>query len=320
MEPKRAYSAKGVLTALGKSLLYLLFFLAIQFLAGIIYAVIAVAGASLFHGEADAGSILAGTETAVLFAYLLTAAAILLWFRLRHKPLGEAAGLRRCSGWTAAFCAFAAVGLFVVLRLALALLGCNFFGRPAEHMTMIGITGTNGKTSSTLLLKQVLETCLGAKVGLIGTMANMIGQEIIPTERTTPESFELQALFARMRDAGCTHVVMEVSSHALVLDRVYGIRFAVGIFTNLSQDHLDFHHTMEAYCDAKAILFDRCDVGVYNADDPWHTRLLQNAKCPRLFSYGIHAAGADLRPSPCSSTQAAWPSTPRPTRSGPMCG
>lgn len=98
MENKRAYSAKGVLTALGKSLLYLLFFLAIQFLAGIIYAVIAVAGASLFHGEADAGSVLAGTETAVLFAYLLTAAAILLWFRLRHKPLGEAAGLRRCSG------------------------------------------------------------------------------------------------------------------------------------------------------------------------------------------------------------------------------
>ena len=88
---------------------------------------------------------------------------------------------------------------------------------------------------------------------------------------------------------------MEVSSHALVLDRVYGIHFAVGIFTNLSQDHLDFHHTMEAYCDAKAILFDRCDVGVYNADDPWHTRLLQNAKCPRLFSYGIHAAGADLK-------------------------
>lgn len=111
MENKRAYSAKGVLTALGKSLLYLLFFLAIQFLAGIIYAVIAVAGASLFHGEADAGSVLAGTETAVLFAYLLTAAAILLWFRLRHKPLGEAAGLRRwlrLDGQPSA--AFAAVG------------------------------------------------------------------------------------------------------------------------------------------------------------------------------------------------------------------
>ena len=122
-------------------------------------------------------------------------------------------------------------------RLALALLGCNFFGRPAEHMTMIGITGTNGKTSSTLLLKQVLETCLGAKVGLIGTMANMIGQETIPTERTTPESFELQALFARMRDAGCTHVVMEVSSHAISLERIGGIRFDVAAFTNLTEDH-----------------------------------------------------------------------------------
>jgi UDP-N-acetylmuramoyl-L-alanyl-D-glutamate--2,6-diaminopimelate ligase len=135
-------------------------------------------------------------------------------------------------------------------RLAMALLGCNFFGRPAEHMTMIGITGTNGKTSSTLLLKQVLETCLGAKVGLIGTMANMIGQETIPTERTTPESFELQALFAKMRDAGCTHVVMEVSSHAISLERIGGIHFDVAAFTNLTEDHLDFHKTMDAYCEA----------------------------------------------------------------------
>ena len=105
-------------------------------------------------------------------------------------------------------------------RLALALLGCNFYGNPARSMTMIGMTGTNGKTSSTLLLKQVLEKTLGAKVGLIGTMANMIGDEVIPTERTTPESLDLQALFARMRRAGCTHVVMEVSSHALTLERV----------------------------------------------------------------------------------------------------
>ena len=121
----------------------------------------------------------------------------------------------------------------------------------------------------------------------------MIGEEVLPTERTTPESFELQELFARMRDAGCTHVVMEASSHALALDRVYGIHYAVGIFTNLTQDHLDFHKTMEAYCDAKAILFQNCDVGVYNADDPWTERLLQNAAC-RQFSYAEHAA-ADLR-------------------------
>ena len=143
-------------------------------------------------------------------------------------------------------------------RMALALLGCNFYGWPAKSMTMIGVTGTNGKTSTTLLLKQVLETCLGAKVGLIGTMANMVGDEVIPTERTTPESFELQGLFARMRDSGCTHVVMEVSSHAVTLDRIGGVHFDIAAFTNLTEDHLDFHKTMACYCDAKAELFRRC--------------------------------------------------------------
>ena len=179
-------------------------------------------------------------------------------------------------------------------RRALAVVGGNRFDHPAREMTMIGITGTSGKTTSTYLIKSILEQKAGAKVGLIGTIQNMIGSEVLHTERTTPESFELQKLLRRMSDAGCTHAVMEVSSHALVLDRVYGIHFAVGIFTNLSQDHLDFHRTMEEYCDAKAILFDRCDVGVYNADDPWHTRLLQNATCPRKFSYAIHA-DADLK-------------------------
>ena len=96
-----------------------------------------------------------------------------------------------------------------------------------------------------------------------------------------------------MSDAGCTHVVMEVSSHALVLDRVYGIRFAVGVFTNLSQDHLDFHKTMEEYCDAKALLMRQCDVGIYNADDRWAARLMEHATCPRRFSYAVNAK-ADL--------------------------
>ena len=178
-------------------------------------------------------------------------------------------------------------------RRALAVLGANFYGHPAEQMTMVGITGTNGKTSSTYLLKAVLEQALGAKVGLIGTNQNMIGQEVLPTERTTPESFELQGLFARMRDAGCTHVVMEVSSHALALDRVYGVPYAVGVFTNLTQDHLDFHKTMEDYCDAKALLFRRCAVGVVNGDDPWTPRLLEGATC-RTFTYAQHGAG-DLR-------------------------
>ena len=165
-------------------------------------------------------------------------------------------------------------------RLALALLGCNFHGHPAKSMTMIGVTGTNGKTSTTLLLKQVLEKVLGAKVGLIGTMANMVGEEVIPTERTTPESFDLQALFARMRDAGCTHVVMEVSSHAVTLERIGGTHFDIAAFTNLTEDHLDFHKTMDAYCDAKAELFRRCDKAVINADDSYSDRILAAAGCP----------------------------------------
>ena len=167
-------------------------------------------------------------------------------------------------------------------RLALAMLGINFYGHPVEDMTLIGVTGTNGKTSSTLLLKQVLETCLNAKVGLIGTMENLIGHEVIPTERTTPESFELQGLFARMRDAGCTHVVMEVSSHAITLDRVGGVHFDVAAFTNLTEDHLDFHKTMDAYCDAKAELFARCGKAVINVDDNYAHRMLAKAACPTL--------------------------------------
>jgi UDP-N-acetylmuramoyl-L-alanyl-D-glutamate--2,6-diaminopimelate ligase len=178
-------------------------------------------------------------------------------------------------------------------RRALAVLGANWFGHPADHMVMTAVTGTNGKTTTTYLLKAILEQEAGAKVGLIGTNQNMIGGEVLPTERTTPESFEVQSLFARMRDAGCTHVVMEASSHALYEDRLYGIRYRVGIFTNLTQDHLDFHKTMEAYCDAKALLFQNCDVGVCNADDPWTRRLLEHASCEKRF-YAVHAP-ADLR-------------------------
>ena len=165
-------------------------------------------------------------------------------------------------------------------RLALALIAANYYDHPARKMTIIGVTGTNGKTSVTLLVKHVLEVCLGVKVGLIGTMENLIGTESIPTERTTPESFELQGLFARMYEAGCSHVVMEVSSHALALERVGGIRFQVAAFTNLTEDHLDFHKTMEAYCDAKAELFRRCDRAVVNLDDSYGPRMLSGCCCP----------------------------------------
>ncbi len=178
-------------------------------------------------------------------------------------------------------------------RLALALIGKNFYGAPSECMTLVGVTGTNGKTSVTLLLKQALEKTLGAKVGLIGTMANQIGSQMIPTERTTPESFELQGLYAAMRDAGCQYVVMEVSSHAIALDRVGGVHFDVAAFTNLTEDHLDFHKTMDAYCDTKSELFARCTKAVVNLDDPYAQRMMEKVACPVLTT-GI-GNGAQLR-------------------------
>lgn len=171
-------------------------------------------------------------------------------------------------------------------------MAANYFDHPADSMIMVGITGTNGKTTTTYLLKTILEA-KGHTVGLIGTNQNMIGDEILPTERTTPESFELHKLFAQMRDAGCTHVIMEVSSHSLVLDRVYGIEFTVGAFTNLTQDHLDFHKTMEAYRDAKALLFHQSKTGVTNLDDAAGKFMLEQKACPFL-SYGEHEA-CDLR-------------------------
>ncbi len=175
-------------------------------------------------------------------------------------------------------------------RLALALIGANYYGNPSRDMVMIGITGTNGKTSTTWLLKQVLQHAIGAKVGLIGTMENHIGDLVLSTERTTPESIELQQLFAQMRTAGCTHAVMEVSSHALTLDRVAGIHFDVASFTNLTEDHLDFHKTMEEYCDAKAILFTRCNKAVVNADDSWAQRITKDCTAPVLTA-SVHGNG-----------------------------
>ena len=184
-------------------------------------------------------------------------------------------------------------------RLALALIGRNLHGCPADDMKLIGITGTNGKTSSTLLLKHILETVLGAKVGLIGTMENMIGQQAVPAERTTPESLDLQALFGQMRSAGCSHVIMEVSSHAIALERVGGITFDVAAFTNLTEDHLDFHKTMENYCDTKAILFSRCKKAVANRDDAWFDRMCGSASCDLLTTSvkteeGLYAKDLEL--------------------------
>ncbi len=175
-------------------------------------------------------------------------------------------------------------------RLALAMIGANFYGHPAKAMKLIGVTGTNGKTSVTLLLKHVLEKAGGAKVGLVGTMGNKIGKEDIPSDRTTPESLDLQALFAQMAEAGCEYAVMEVSSHAIALDRVGGVHFDVAAFTNLTEDHLDFHKTMESYCDTKAVLFDRCDKAVANRDDAWFDRMFAG-KSDRVLTTSVSGEG-----------------------------
>ena len=179
-------------------------------------------------------------------------------------------------------------------RLGLALASRNLFGEPAKEMTLIGITGTSGKTTSSYLIKHMLETRLGAKVGLIGTNGHMIGEEFLHSEYTTPESYELQKLFRRMADAGCSHVVMEVSSHSLALERVAGVHFDVALYTNLSQDHLDFHRTMEEYAAAKKKIFSMCSAACVNADDSWANYMTEGADCP-ILSFAVDCEEADLR-------------------------
>lgn len=178
-------------------------------------------------------------------------------------------------------------------RRALAEASRRWFGAPGDKMTLLAVTGTNGKTTTTYLLKGMLEKVLGAKVGLIGTNQNMIGQEVLPAAHTTPESFELQELLARMAAEGCSHVVMEVSSHALVLERVHGLRFQAGVFTNLTPEHMDFHGTMESYRAAKGRLFYQCDVGVLNLDDPAGRYYLETTPA-RTFTYSENKREADL--------------------------
>lgn len=178
-------------------------------------------------------------------------------------------------------------------RAALAVISANWFGHPAESLTLLAVTGTNGKTTTTYLLKEVLERCAGAKVGLIGTNRNMIGSESFPAVRTTPESWDLQQMLRNMADAGCSHVVMEVSSHALMLHRVDGLRFAAGIFTNLTPDHLDFHQTMEDYRNAKGRLFEQTDLAVINLDDEAGRHFRNTVGCPK-FTYSENKDEADL--------------------------
>lgn len=176
-------------------------------------------------------------------------------------------------------------------RAAWAQLCANWFDGPSQKLCMIGITGTNGKTSTSYLLKTILERA-GHTVGLVGTIQNMIGDRVVQTGQTTPDPYELQQLFAAMVDAGCRYVVMEVSSHALDQERVTGCRFAVGAFTNLTQDHLDYHGTMQEYAAAKKRLFSISDTAILNIDDPWYRTMSDALPCPAV-TYSAMSAEAD---------------------------
>ena len=180
-------------------------------------------------------------------------------------------------------------------ELALAEVSANFYGHPAEKLRLIGVTGTNGKTTTTHLVRDIL-THAGKKCGLIGTNELMIGDQVItshPVFSTTPEPPELHALFAQMVEAGCEFAVMEVSSHALALNRVYGLRFEVAAFTNLSQDHLNYHGTMEAYAAAKAKLFRQADCSVINLDDAYAQQMI-DAAAGKTVTFSLRNNKADL--------------------------
>ncbi len=177
-------------------------------------------------------------------------------------------------------------------RRALARLSANFYGRPAERLSITGITGTNGKTTTSFLLHAMLRAG-GRKAALVGTVEYRIGDEVLPAPHTTPEALELNQLFARAVEAGCTEVAMEVSSHALEQQRVFGVPFDVAVFTNLTRDHLDYHGSMEEYFASKTILFQGCGtepprVAAINVDDEYGQRLLKLCrKQTELITYGI---------------------------------
>ncbi|MBR5782675.1 MAG: UDP-N-acetylmuramoyl-L-alanyl-D-glutamate--2,6-diaminopimelate ligase, partial [Clostridia bacterium] len=165
---------------------------------------------------------------------------------------------------------------------------------PEKDMKFIGVTGTNGKTSTTFFIKELLDA-LGKKTGLLGTVRNMIGDKILPSGFTTPEPSQLFDIFSQMRENGVEYVIMEISSHALAQKRVEGLTFEVGIFTNLTQDHLDYHRTMEAYKEAKKQLFAQSKIGVFNIDDATGAEFA--AECcegERRVTYSAESNGADI--------------------------
>ena len=165
-------------------------------------------------------------------------------------------------------------------RYALALMSAAYFGYPANKLKIIGITGTKGKTTTTYMIRSILEE-VGRKVGLIGTIEAIIGEKHIPAANTTPESYTIQKYFAEMVEAGCDTVVMEVSSQGLMLNRTAGIPFEIGIFTNLGKDHIgpNEHADFEDYKRCKGLLFKQCELGIANGDDPWFEDVFKEATC-----------------------------------------
>src|SRR5437016_2448372 len=189
-------------------------------------------------------------------------------------------------------------------RSAMADLSARFYNYPARKLKLAGVTGTNGKTTTTFLIKHICEKA-GMRTGLLGTVRYEIGERILPAARTTPESLDLQELLAQIRDAGCKAAAMEVSSHALTQERTRGLEFDVAVFTNLTQDHLDYHGTMENYFEAKAKLFDplpqqekkKKAVAVINIDDRYGQKLIKKIyKKVSIVTFGM-GSHADFRAS-----------------------
>src|SRR6266487_979832 len=180
-------------------------------------------------------------------------------------------------------------------RTALADFSATFYGHPARKLKLAAVTGTNGKTTTAFLIKHICENA-GSRCGLIGTVRYEIGERILPAIRTTPESLDLQELLAQIANAGCKAAVMEVSSHALAQERARGLEWNVAVFTNLTQDHLDFHVTMGSYFDSKAKLFaqladqkrKRKPVAIVNIDDRYGQQLLDKIdKRLAVVTYGM---------------------------------
>jgi len=183
-------------------------------------------------------------------------------------------------------------------RAALALIAANFYGRPADKLSLVGVTGTSGKTTTTRMIESVFDAS-GGPVGLIGTIEYRAGDEKLTADRTTPDAVVLHEWFAKMVEAGVRHAVMEVSSHALALKRTYGIRFAAAVFTNLSREHFDFHKDFEDYFAAKRILFDQIDrtrkTAVVNIDDEYGRRLIDELG-DAVITFG-RGENAHIRPA-----------------------